>query len=421
MRVAVIGAGVAGLGAAIALSERPQTSVALFEKEGTLGGHAHTIDVDYDGRKIAVDTGFIVYNELNYPNFTQLLRWAGVETLASDMSFSLSCSDGAFEWAGRDTRPVSGLFAQRRNAFSPRFLLFLNAVRRFQERALADMASGAIGEETLGDYIAARGFGADLRDNYVAPMGAAIWSMSQDETLDFPARAFLNFFENHRLLHWKRPVWRTVAGGSRSYVAVLQEKLGACVRLAAPVRAVRRTEGGVMLQLHDGAVEQFDAAILATHAPTALALLTDATDEERRVLGAFRVSANTVVVHRNAGLMPKRREAWASWNVLRRNRAARPAVTYWMNRLQSIPESTPLFITLNPDRDIAPEAVFAERAYDHPLYDAAAFAAQARLPQIQKGAIRFAGAWTGYGFHEDGLRSGISAAQAFDGGAPWPQ
>ena len=420
MRVAIIGAGVTGLGAALALSARADRNVTLYEREPRLGGHAHTIEVDYDGRRVAVDTGFIVYNELNYPLLTGMLEWLGAPTVVSDMSFALSCGDGAFEWCGRHHAPLGGLFAQKRNALDPRFLAFLNEVRRFQIRARADVAAGAFGEETLGAYLAARGFSARLRDDYVAPMGAAIWSMTPGETLDFPARAFFAFFDNHKLLQWDRPVWRTLRGGSREYVARLRERLRADTVTSEDAVALRREGDEVVVRTAQGREARFDAVITATHAPTALRLLTDATEAETRALSPFRVSANRVVVHRDPSLMPRRRAAWASWSVLRRDRGARPAVTYWMNRLQAIPDDLPLFVTLNPDRPIRSDLTFAEFAYDHPLYDAAAFGAQARLGQAQGvGRVWFAGAWTGYGFHEDGLRSGIEAARALGGEAPW--
>lgn len=422
MKVAIIGAGVAGLGAALSLA-RGGAQVTLYERDARLGGHAHTIDADYDGRAIAVDTGFIVYNELNYPHFTAMLDWLGVETLASDMSFALSRDDGAFEWCGQDRDTLNGLFAQRRNLVSPAFLGFLGGVRRFQTRARADIAAGAVGDEPLDAYLAARGVGQRVRDDYIVPMGAAIWSMTPGDTLAFPARSFLAFFDNHKLLQWDRPVWRTVKGGSRAYVRAARARLDAApgftARLGAAVASVRR-DGAHALVECDGSVERFDAAILATHAPTALALLADADARERDALSAFRVSANHVVVHRDAALMPHRRAAWASWNVLQRGRDGRAAVTYWMNRLQAIPNETPLFVTLNADRAPREETVFARFDYDHPLYDAAAIAAQARLPAVQ-GANRvwFAGAWTGYGFHEDGLASGLDAARGLGGAPPW--
>jgi len=420
MRIAIIGSGITGLGAAVALHGRPGKEVVLYEREQRAGGHAHTIDVAYDGQPIAVDTGFIVYNELNYPNLTALLRWAGVETIASDMSFSLSSDDGAFEWCGRHVSPLGGLFAQSRNALDPRFYGFLLGIRRFQMRALADHAAGAIGDETLASYLDRIGCSARVRDDYIVPMGAAIWSMTPGETLAFPARSFFTFFNNHKLLQWDRPRWRTVKGGSRSYVARLTDRLGSAVRTGATVATVRRDSGKVIVQSSIGDTATYDAVIFATHAPTALSLLADADASERAIIGAFRVSHNDVVVHRDPALMPLRRRAWASWNLLRRSGSDRAAVTYWMNPLQGLPERYPLFVTLNPDRLIRGEKVFASFAYDHPLYDAAAIAAQGRLDSIQGRAnVYFAGAWTGYGFHEDGLRSGLAAAQMLGGVAPW--
>lgn len=420
MRVAVIGSGISGLGAAIALHGMPDVEVVVFEHEPRIGGHAHTIDVDYDGRAIAVDTGFIVYNELNYPNLTAMFDWAGVETIASGMSFALSSDDGAFEWAGRHTSPLGGLFAQRRNWVDPGFYRFLLGIRRFQAQAISDVVQDRIGAETLGEYLGQRGISDRVRDDYVVPMGAAIWSMTPGETLDFPARAFMAFFNNHKLLQWDRPRWRTVKGGSRHYVEALKARLGEALRPASAITAVRRLADGVSITSHSGDEMRFDAVIFATHAPTALRLLADASDAEREVLGAFKVSHNRVVVHRDMALMPRRRAAWASWNLLRRQGSDKAAVTYWMNALQSLPETCPLFVTLNPDREVDPARTFASLAYDHPVYDQAAISAQGRLASIQ-GANRvwFAGAWTGYGFHEDGLRSGLSAGEALGGGAPW--
>lgn len=420
MRIAVVGSGISGLGAAVALHGMPGIEVTVFEQETRIGGHAHTIDVDYDGKTIAVDTGFIVYNEHNYPNLTAMFDWAGVETIESEMSFALSSDDGAFEWAGRHHSPLGGLFAQRRNMVDVAFYRFLLGIRRFQKQAISDVAQDRIGPESLGDYLAQCGIPDRVRDDYVVPMGAAIWSMTPGETLGFPARAFMSFFDNHKLLQWDRPRWRTVKGGSRHYLEALKARLGDVIRPSNAVATIRRLADGVTITSLSGVEMRFDAVILATHAPTALRLLGDASDSERDVLGAFRVSSNNVVVHRDTALMPRRRAAWAAWNLLRRQGSDRAGVTYWMNILQSLPEACPLFVTLNPDRPIAPNKIFATLAYDHPVYDQAAISAQACLPSIQ-GANRvwFAGAWTGYGFHEDGLRSGLSVAQAHGAVAPW--
>jgi predicted NAD/FAD-binding protein len=420
MRIAVIGAGITGLGAALALHGRPGIEVTLFEREPLAGGHAHTIDVPYGGASVAVDTGFIVYNELNYPNLTALFNWAGVETIASDMSFALSADDGAFEWCGRHVKPLDGLFAQRSNMFDPGFYRFLLGIRRFQASAIRDHQAGTIGDETLRAYLERIGCPARVRDDYVVPMGAAIWSMTPGETLAFPARSFMAFFNNHKLLQWDRPRWRTVKGGSRHYVSKLAARLGPALRTGKAVVALARRDDGVTLTFASGDKQQFDAAILATHAPTALSMLRDATDQERAGLRAFRVSHNTVVVHSDPALMPKRKAAWASWNMLRRKGSSLAAVTYWMNRLQAISDETPLFVTLNPDRPVGAGKTFATFAYDHPVFDAPAIAAQSGLDALQgKNRVIFAGAWTGYGFHEDGLRSGLSAASLLGGQAPW--
>lgn len=419
MRVAIIGSGITGLGAATALHGRPRTEIVVFESGARAGGHAHTIDVDYAGTTIAVDTGFIVYNTVNYPNLTALFDWAGVETIASDMSFALSSDDGRFEWCGRHTAPLGGLFAQRRNAFNPGFLRFLLGIRAFQAKAIADHEADAIGPGTLAAYLERIGCPPRVRDDYLVPMGAAIWSMTPGQTLAFPARAFFAFFHNHKLLQWERPQWRTVRGGSRQYVTRLLARLGPCVRLNSAVQSVQRQDGRVIIRSAAGE-EPFDAAVLATHAPTALALLSDADAAERAVLGAFGVSHNTIVVHRDEALMPVRKRAWASWNLMRRSGSERAAVTYWMNRLQAVPDTHPLFATLNPDRPVRADRVFATLSYDHPLYDAAALAAQARLETVQgRGNVYFAGAWAEYGFHEDGLRSGLAAAAKLGGVAPW--
>ena len=420
MRVAVIGAGIAGFGAAMALHGQPGVEVTLHEREDRVGGHAHTIDVDYDGRKIAVDTGFIVYNELNYPNLTAMFAWAGVETIDSDMSFALSSDDGAFEWCGRHTSPLGGLFAQPGNLFDPGFLRFLLGIRQFQHRAISDHETGEIGEGSLGAYLDRIGCLPRVRDDYVVPMGAAIWSMTPGQTLSFPARSFMDFFNNHKLLQWDRPRWRTVKAGSRNYVSRLAERLGGDLKRGQAVTGIRREGAGVVVQSGAQGEASYDAVIIATHAPTALSLIENPSPAVRDVIGVFSVSQNRLVVHRDLALMPRRKRAWASWNVLRRRGRDHATVTYWMNRLQDLPEDRPLFVTLNPDREIRPETIFASFDYDHPVYDAAAISAQSRLDAIQgEGGIYFAGAWTGYGFHEDGLRSGLKAARHLNGVAPW--
>jgi len=419
-KVAVIGAGISGLAATLVLIQAQNIDVTLFEAGAEAGGHAHTVRVNVEGRTVDVDTGFIVYNESNYPHLTAMLTWLNVATSPSEMSFALTSGDGAFEWCGQDVRPLSGLFAQKSNLLRPGFWLFLKGILDLQRVARADVAQGRIGDETLGAYLAARGLSRRVINDYIVPMGAAIWSMTPRDTLDFPARSFFAFFENHKLLQRDRPKWRTVTGGSRRYVEACEKKIGNRLKLDCGIRSVRRNGQGVVLTDIHGISHEFDDVILACHAPTTLALLEDASNEERRVLSAFRVSQNKVVLHRDIAQMPKRRAAWAAWNVKRADDQAPVAVTYWMNRLQPLDGQTPLFITLNPVLPISPQTILGEFDYAHPVYDAAAIAAQAQLPGLQGGDhVYFAGAWTEYGFHEDGLRSGLNAAKALGGVLPW--
>ncbi|MCW5686849.1 MAG: FAD-dependent oxidoreductase, partial [Pseudolabrys sp.] len=320
---------------------------------------------------------------------------------------------------------ADGLFAQRRNLLSLPHLRMLADILRFNRVARADLAAGQLRGLSLGDYLASRRIGLRLIEHYIAPMGAAIWSMPARALLDFPAQNFVAFFNNHRLLHpdSERPVWRTVVGGSRSYVERLTRPFRQRIRLGSPAVSVARTPQGVIVTDASGHRDRFDQVVFACHSDEALALLDDATADERAILGAIRYRGNAVYLHRDASLMPRARRAWASWNVLHWTPQAdrhNAAITYWMNALQGIDASRPLFVSLNPPRPPAPDLTFARYECAHPQFDAAAFAAQQRLDDIQ-GVRRswFCGAWTGYGFHEDGLRSGLTVAAALGGAAPW--
>ncbi|BBE71243.1 NAD(P)/FAD-dependent oxidoreductase [Oharaeibacter diazotrophicus] len=420
MRIAVIGSGISGNAAAWALSARHD--VVLYEKAPRAGGHSATVDVDYDGTVVPVDTGFIVYNELNYPNLVALFRHLDVPTEASDMSFAVSVGDGGLEWAGTS---LASVFAQPVNLFRPRFLGMIRDILRFNRECTLDHDAGRLDGLTLGAYLERKGFGRGFRDDYLVPMGAAIWSTPDAEILEFPASNFVRFFRNHRLVDRERPIWRTVSRGSREYVDRLLAPLKALgkVRLASPVVAVTRGRTHVEVRTADGETDRFDEVVFAAHADQTLAMLADASADERAVLGAVRYLPNRVVLHRDTALMPKRRSVWSSWNYLRGERddgRAPVSVTYWMNRLQNIDPARPLFVTLNPVREPDPALVFGEWSYDHPQFDAAAIAAQRRLPAIQ-GRRRswFCGAWTGYGFHEDGLVSGLAVAESLGGAIPW--
>lgn len=419
MRIAVVGAGISGLGAAWALS--PKHRVTVFESGTYAGGHANTRNIPLDGRSLPVDTGFIVFNEHNYPQLSRLFDHLGVETESSDMSFSVSLDRGRLEYEGSPR----GLLVQPRNLLRPSFLAMLHDLRRFYRTAPEILDDPARAEMTLGELLRAGGYSETFAEEHILPMGAAIWSSTLDGMRDFPAASFVRFFINHRLFDLgQRPRWRTVVGGSREYVRRLTAGFADRIRLKTPVSGLRRSPTGVVVTSAGGGEESFDHVILATHADQALKILGgDAGAQERRVLGAFRYQENRAVLHGDADLMPKRRAAWASWNYLSeagdKGKDRRVCVSYWMNRLQNLPTRSPVVVTLNPLRDPAPEKVYGEFTYDHPQFDAAALKAQAQIPFIQ-GERRtwFCGSYCGNGFHEDGLQAGLAVAQAL--GASWP-
>ncbi len=425
MRIAVIGTGIAGNTAAWTLSQR--YPVTVYERELRAGGHSHTVTIDYDGTPIAVDTGFIVYNELNYPDLTAMFAHLGVETHESCMSFAVSADKGRFEWRGGGNDWWSmgaGLFAQPRNLLSPSYLRMLASAVTFNRQCVADYTAGRLAGLTLGEYFAERGFSIRLLNDYLAPMGAAIWSAPAREMLTFPAENFVAFFNNHRLLHYDRPVWRTVKGGSQRYVEKLTAGFKDHLRLGCAVTAIERTAHGVVVHDSHGRHDSYDHVVIAAHSDQALRMLSDADAGEREVLGAIGYAPNTIYLHRDTRLMPARRRAWASWNFLRWPRDGEAlndvAVTYWMNRLQDIPNDKPLFVSLNPPFAPDPALTFGKYMCEHPQYNAAAFAAQKRLGDIQGHRHTwFCGAWTGYGFHEDGLGSALGVASALGADAPW--
>ena len=425
MRVAVIGTGIAGNAAAWALSQR--YPVTVYDRELRPGGHSHTVTIDYDGTPVAVDTGFIVYNELNYPDFTAMLAHLDVETVESCMSFAVTADAGRFEWkGGGDTwaETAKGLFAQPRNLLSPSYLWMLRDILVFNDTSVKDYADGTLRDLSLGAYFRMRGFAPRLLSDYLAPMGAAIWSAPADRILDFPAENFVAFFNNHRLLQYDRPKWRSIKGGSHVYVDRLTAAFRDRMRLGCAVTSIARTGHGVVVKDSLGHTDTYDHVVIAAHSDQALRMLSDPDTNERSVLGDIRYAPNTVYLHRDPRLMPKRRSAWASWNFLRWKRDGAPVndvtVTYWMNPLQGLDDALPLFVSLNPPFAPDPDLTFGRYLCDHPQYDTAAFAAQKRLPDIQgKRHTWFCGAWTGYGFHEDGLRSGLAVAEALGAPVPW--
>jgi predicted NAD/FAD-binding protein len=412
-KIAIVGTGISGLGAAYALKDT--ADVTVFESRERAGGHAHTVTVDYEGTSIPVDMGFIVYNGLNYPNLTGFFEALSVKTERSDMSFAVSNPDG-FEWAST----LKGIFARKQNLFRPRFHRFWRTILEFNDIAREDLETGRVGNETLGVWLDKHGFSEDFRTNYILPMGGAIWSTPPAEMLDYPALSFFRFFDNHRLMHAERPKWRTVTGGSQSYVRAACEVLGDRVRIAQPVEQVSPFDSRIRITSPDG-TEMFDDVIVATHSDTAHEILSSSFEDQRFLLNSIRYRPNKIYLHKDPDYMPGRRRAWASWNVMDRYSAKGSiCLTYWMNRLQNLPEKFPLFVTLNPSEPPPAEAIFETVTFDHPQFDAAASAACRSLERIQgERGLWFAGAWLGSGFHEDGLKSGLRAALSLGGHVPW--
>lgn len=421
MKIAVIGAGISGLGAALALSERHD--VRVFERDGRIGGHAHTVDVETPDGPQWVDTGFIVFNQRNYPNLVSLFEHLEVPTRWSDMSFGFSLNNGAMEYACDD---LGKIFAQRWRVLDPRFIQTFREILRFTKIGPNDLAAGSMAGLSLNDWLEMRGFGGWFRERFLFPMGGAIWSTSLAEIGDFPAESFVRFFVNHDLMTGldSSQRWRTVDGGSREYVARLVARLGSAVQTGRAVAHVDQHQPRPVVRFEDGTQETFDQVLIATHAPQARAMLRRPDVDQERILDRFRTSDNLTVLHSDPALMPRRTKVWSSWNFLSNGieaDRARPAqVTYWMNRLQGIPAKRPLFVSLNPTRMPDPALTHGVLNYAHPLFDADSLSAQAEISNIQgRRGIWFAGAWQGYGFHEDGLRSGLAVAEALGSRPSW--
>ncbi len=425
MKIAVVGAGISGLACAYRLVQGG-ADVTLYEAGAYYGGHSNTVDISLDGMRFGVDTGFLVFNERTYPNLIALFAELKVDTAASDMSFSVklplprtegmaSNAPRTLEWAGSSLNTV---FAQRGNLLRPAFWRMLRDILRFNRQATALAAHGPMPEQSLGSFLDQHGYSQQFRTWYLLPMAACIWSCPASQMLDFPAASFIRFCHNHGLLQIAdRPQWRTVAGGSRRYV----DKLLAAIptrRLAQPVTVIERAGVGqrsVRVITASGA-EQFDHVVLACHSDQALALLGEPTASERAVLGAVRYQPNRAVLHTDASCLPENRKAWSAWNY-QSTASATPdvCVHYLINMLQPLPCSTPVIVSLNPIDEPDAAKVLASFDYAHPVFDAAAVAAQARLPELQgQQNTWFAGAWTGYGFHEDGLKSGLAVAAALN-------
>jgi uncharacterized protein len=419
LKVAVVGTGISGLSAAWLLSQRHD--VTVYERSERIGGHSNTVVATVGLDRIPVDTGFIVFNRQAYPNLTAMFRHLGVSTQTSDMSLAVSLSNGDLEYSGTG---LQGLLAQKRNLVRPRFWSMLRDLLKFYREATRDADLLKDESVSLGAYLRDGGYGAAFRDDHLLPMASAIWSAPPSEILSFPVATFIRFHRNHGLLQLvQRPAWETVTGGSIVYVKRLIQPFADRIRLDTGVVAVQRTVGGVIVTDSRGASDRYDHVVMATHADQALSVLDDPTPEETKLLGAFRYSRNLAVLHSDPSFMPRRRATWSSWNYIgsRDGSADRVGVTYWMNRLQGIPDHSPLFLTLNPPRTPQAATLYHSEIYHHPIFDAAAISAQRRLWSLQgRGNVWFCGAHFGAGFHEDGLQAGLAVAEQLGGvRRPW--
>ena len=409
LNIAVVGSGIAGLSAAWLLSKRHR--VTLYEAENHIGGHANTVDVDTSDGRIAVDTGFIVYNERNYPNLTALFEHLGVATEPTEMSFALSLDGGAYEYAASGAQ---GFFGQRRNLARPGHWRLMIDISRFFRTARARVECFP-SDVTLGTFLTQEGYSNAFVQDHIIPMGAAIWSTAMNGMLAFPARSFIDFYANHGMLQFRgRPDWRTVTGGSRNYVQLLVADGEFEVQRNNSARRVVRHQNYIHIADERGVVRPFDHVVIATHADQAIKLLDEADPLEAKLLGAFQYQTNWAVLHRDRRWMPRRKKLWSSWNYLKRRKGFEDdlCVTYWMNRLQNLKTQTDLFLTLNPAGEIHPKAIEAVFDYDHPVFSASAIEAQKSLWAIQGNRRTwFCGSYFGYGFHEDGAQSGLAVAE----------
>ncbi len=423
--LAIIGTGIAGLGCAHFLQRHHDFT--LFEQNDYVGGHTNTVDVDEpaSGRRVAMDTGFMVFNQVTYPHLTRLFEQLRVPIKPTSMSFSVRHADRGLEFAGSS---LNHLFAQRRNLFRPQFYRLLAAINRFNSEAVAALADPVAQNESLGDYVKRRGYGRDFFDLYLVPMSSAVWSTPPELMLEFPATTLLRFFHNHGFLGLAtQHPWWTVDGGARTYVGKLTTGWRDRIRVGQAATHVIRTPRGVTVMTSAGHAQTFDRIILACHGDQALRLLANPTDREKLLLTEFRSQPNVATVHTDATVMPRTRLAWSSWNYeIARDAAGgvSTATHYWMNSLQGVSDRENYFVTINRPESIAPERVLRRINYEHPLFSLGATRAQAEIPALNAAArgtteTYFAGAWQRYGFHEDGLFSAVRLCELLLGRDPW--
>lgn len=407
MKIAIIGSGISGLACAYYLHRDHE--VHVFEREDRIGGHTATVDVAMGGRRFAIDTGFIVFNDWTYPNFIALMDELGVSSKASEMSFSLSDQQSGLEYAGSS---LNTLFAQRRNLVSPKFLGMLRDIVRFNRQAVEDLESDRLDPGmSLGEYLHRGKYSQAFIEQYLLPMGSAIWSADVPVMLEFPLQFFVRFFSNHGLLNVRnRPQWRVIEGGSREYLKPLSDPFAQNIHTGVSIDGVRRLTKGVELRLANGAVEKFDSVVFACHSDQALALLDDARPQEQEILGAIPYQKNEVVLHTDTRLLPKRQLAWSSWNYQRRPDTQRATLTYNMNILQGILAPETFCVTLNDTQAINPHKILGQFEYAHPVFTLPGIAAQERWSEINGGNTWFCGSYWRNGFHEDGVYSALRVA-----------
>lgn len=417
--VAIIGTGIAGMGCGHFLHRTHR--ISFYERNDYVGGHTNTVTVDEEGTPIPIDTGFMVYNEVTYPNLTRLFAEIGAPTTETTMSFSVQHRPTGLEWCGSG---LDGLFAQRANIFRPSHWRFLREVHRFNTTATALLDDPARSRMTLGAYVEAERFSDDFVWKYLIPMGSAVWSSPPDEMLAFPAATLIRFFRNHGFLglHTQHQ-WRTLVGGSREYRERLIAPWRDAIRCALPATRVERSADGAVVRAADGSAERYDLVIIAAHADEALGLLAAPTADERRLLGAFRYQRNTATLHTDRGVMPRVRRAWSSWNYLLDDRGRDGLATstvYWMNSLQRVSQRRDYFVSINDPGLVRPETVLRTLRYDHPLLSVEAAEAQRELPRLNAdGAVRYCGSYFGYGFHEDAFTSALELCRTITGERLW--
>ena len=418
MKIAIIGSGIAGLSTAWLLNKK--YDITLFEKNNYLGGHSNTANIKYNYKKIAVDTGFIVFNFRTYPNLKAFFELLGVKIAKSNMSFAVRNLDNNFTYSGNN---LAGLFAQKRNLFNPKFWMMLKDINKFNKHATAliEQDQNIDDNKTLNDFITELGLGDYFKYYYLLPMAGAIWSCPVELIKNYPLKTFLQFFYNHGLLTvTNQPQWYTVKGGSQEYVKKITASFADKINLNCKIINVQNIDNKIILNDDKGAKYKFDKVIFATHTDQTYKMIKGKTSEQKDILENIRYSKNIAVLHKDKEQMPLYKKAWASWVYLSSAEEQKVSLTYWMNNLQNIDHKYPLFVTLNPIKEIAKKDIFATYKYEHPIFDHDAIMAQKNLEQIQgQNNMWFCGAWTKYGFHEDGLNSALDIAQKFSVQVPW--